>query len=152
MVANIWLALVFLVLALVSYVMSVRGIAGFSMEIGKWLVIIFAVLGVIVVLFGAPGVLAPGVSSPTPAPATINVTGTVLEKHIAYGTTPDYPACQLVVSGLSEPLYISPRGSVAGVEYKYPFWASMVQEGRNYTFVVERVRDGRLVVDFVEEL
>ena len=40
----IGLALVFLILALIAYVLGARGIAGFSMEIAKWLVIIFIVL------------------------------------------------------------------------------------------------------------
>jgi uncharacterized membrane protein YtjA (UPF0391 family) len=48
----IWLAIVFLVLALIAYVLGARGIAGFSMEIAKWLVIIFVILAVITFLFG----------------------------------------------------------------------------------------------------
>ena len=48
----IWLAVVFLVLALIAYVLGARGVAGFSMEIAKWLVIIFVILAVLVVLFG----------------------------------------------------------------------------------------------------
>jgi uncharacterized membrane protein YtjA (UPF0391 family) len=43
----IYLAVVFLVLALVAYVLGARGIAGFSMEIAKWLVIIFVVLAIV---------------------------------------------------------------------------------------------------------
>jgi uncharacterized membrane protein YtjA (UPF0391 family) len=43
----IGLAVTFLVLALIAYVLGARGIAGFSMEIAKWLVIIFVVLAVI---------------------------------------------------------------------------------------------------------
>jgi uncharacterized membrane protein YtjA (UPF0391 family) len=43
----IGLAVVFLILALVAYVLGARGIAGFSMEIAKWLVIIFIVLAII---------------------------------------------------------------------------------------------------------
>ena len=37
----IGLAVVFLILALVAYILGAQGIAGFSMEIAKWLVIIF---------------------------------------------------------------------------------------------------------------
>jgi uncharacterized membrane protein YtjA (UPF0391 family) len=48
----IWLAVVFLVLALIAYVLGARGVAGFSMEIAKWLVIIFVILAVITFLFG----------------------------------------------------------------------------------------------------
>ena len=48
----IWLAVVFLVLALIAYVLGARGIAGFSMEIAKWLVIIFVILAVLVVWIG----------------------------------------------------------------------------------------------------
>jgi uncharacterized membrane protein YtjA (UPF0391 family) len=48
----IWLAIVFLVLALIAYVLGARGVAGFSMEIAKWLVIIFVILAVITFLFG----------------------------------------------------------------------------------------------------
>ena len=43
----IGLAVVFLILALIAYVLGARGIAGFSMEIAKWLVIIFIILAII---------------------------------------------------------------------------------------------------------
>jgi uncharacterized membrane protein YtjA (UPF0391 family) len=43
----IGLAVVFLILALVAYVLGAKGIAGFSMTIAKWLVIIFIVLAII---------------------------------------------------------------------------------------------------------
>lgn len=57
----IWLAVVFLVLALVAYVLGARGVAGFSMEIAKWLVIIFVILAVLVFLFGGTTrVILPG--------------------------------------------------------------------------------------------
>jgi uncharacterized membrane protein YtjA (UPF0391 family) len=48
----IWLAVVFLILALVFYIFGARGIAGFSMEIAKILVIIFIIIAVITFLFG----------------------------------------------------------------------------------------------------
>lgn len=43
----IGLAVVFLVLALIAYVLGARGVAGFSMEIAKWLVIIFIILAIL---------------------------------------------------------------------------------------------------------
>lgn len=43
----IGLAILFLVLALVAAVLGARGIAGLSMDIAKWLVIIFVVLAVV---------------------------------------------------------------------------------------------------------
>ncbi len=41
------LAVLFLVLAVVAAILGAGGIAGVSMQIGKWLVIIFVVLAVI---------------------------------------------------------------------------------------------------------
>ncbi|MFT4949461.1 MAG: uncharacterized membrane protein YtjA (UPF0391 family) [Natronomonas sp.] len=41
------LAILFLVLALVAAVLGARGVAGLSMDIAKWLVIIFVVLAII---------------------------------------------------------------------------------------------------------
>jgi len=46
----IGLAVVFLILALVAGVLGARGIAGLSMDIAKWLVIIFIVLAVVTFL------------------------------------------------------------------------------------------------------
>jgi uncharacterized membrane protein YtjA (UPF0391 family) len=43
----IGLAVVFLVLALIAYILGARGVAGFSMEIAKWLVIIFIILAIL---------------------------------------------------------------------------------------------------------
>jgi uncharacterized membrane protein YtjA (UPF0391 family) len=43
----IGLAVVFLILALVAYVLGARGIAGLSMSIAKWLVILFVILAII---------------------------------------------------------------------------------------------------------
>jgi uncharacterized membrane protein YtjA (UPF0391 family) len=48
----IFLAVAFMVLALIAFVLGARGVAGFSMQIAKWLVIIFVVLAVVVFLFG----------------------------------------------------------------------------------------------------
>jgi uncharacterized membrane protein YtjA (UPF0391 family) len=47
----IGLAVIFLVLALVAFIVGARGIAGFSMEIARWLVIIFIVLAIISFFF-----------------------------------------------------------------------------------------------------
>ena len=47
----IGLAVTFLVLALIAYVLGARGIAGFSMEIARWLVIIFVILAIITFFF-----------------------------------------------------------------------------------------------------
>lgn len=41
------LAILFLILAVVAAVLGARGIAGLSMDIAKWLVIIFVVLAVV---------------------------------------------------------------------------------------------------------
>jgi len=41
------LAVIFLVLALVAAVFGARGVAGLSMDIAKWLVIIFVVLALV---------------------------------------------------------------------------------------------------------
>ena len=43
----IGLAVVFLILAFIAYILGARGIAGFSMNIAKWLVIIFVILAII---------------------------------------------------------------------------------------------------------
>lgn len=43
----IGLAVLFLVLALVAAVLGARGVAGLSMDIAKWLIIIFVVLAII---------------------------------------------------------------------------------------------------------
>jgi uncharacterized membrane protein YtjA (UPF0391 family) len=47
----IGLAVILLVLALVAFILGARGIAGFSMEIAKWLVIIFIILAIITFFF-----------------------------------------------------------------------------------------------------
>lgn len=51
MVGLIGLAVFFLILALIAYILGARGIAGFSMEIAKWLIIIFVILALISILF-----------------------------------------------------------------------------------------------------
>jgi uncharacterized membrane protein YtjA (UPF0391 family) len=47
----IGLAILFLVLALIAGVLGASGVAGLSMDIAKWLVIIFVVLAVVSFLF-----------------------------------------------------------------------------------------------------
>lgn len=46
----IGLAIVFLILALVAFVLGAKGITGLSMTIAKWLVIIFVILAIITYL------------------------------------------------------------------------------------------------------
>ena len=41
------LAVLFLVLALVAYILGAQGIAGFSMDIAKWLIIIFVIIAIV---------------------------------------------------------------------------------------------------------
>ena len=47
----IGLAVLFLVLALVAFILGARGVVGFTMEIAKWFVIIFVVLAIVSFLF-----------------------------------------------------------------------------------------------------
>lgn len=47
----IGLAVVFLIFALIAFVLGAVGIAGFSMEIAKWLVIIFVLLAIVSYIF-----------------------------------------------------------------------------------------------------
>ena len=51
MTGLIGLAVLLLILALVAYILGARGIAGFSMEIARWLVIIFIILAIITFFF-----------------------------------------------------------------------------------------------------
>ncbi len=46
------LGIVFLIITFLAYVVGARGIAGFSMEIAKIIVVIFVVLFVVSLLFG----------------------------------------------------------------------------------------------------
>jgi uncharacterized membrane protein YtjA (UPF0391 family) len=41
------LAVLFLLLALVAYILGARGVAGFSMDIAKWLIIIFVIVAIV---------------------------------------------------------------------------------------------------------
>jgi len=47
----LYLAIVFFVIALILGVLGVRG-AGISMEIAKWLIIVFIILAILSLLFG----------------------------------------------------------------------------------------------------
>ncbi len=47
----LYLAIVFFVIALILGVLGVRG-AGISMDIAKWLIIVFVILSVISLIFG----------------------------------------------------------------------------------------------------
>jgi uncharacterized membrane protein YtjA (UPF0391 family) len=51
MTGLIGLAIFFLILAFIAYILGAQGIAGFSMEIAKWLIIIFVILAIISALF-----------------------------------------------------------------------------------------------------
>jgi len=51
MAGLIGLAIFFLILAFIAYILGARGVAGFSMEIAKWLIIIFVILAIISILF-----------------------------------------------------------------------------------------------------
>lgn len=46
------LAVLFIVLAFVAYVMGEKGFAGFSMDVAKWLIIIFVILAILSAVFG----------------------------------------------------------------------------------------------------
>ncbi len=48
----LYLALVFFVIALILGVLGVRG-AGISMDIAKWLIIVFVILAVLTLIFGS---------------------------------------------------------------------------------------------------
>ncbi|WP_366931329.1 DUF1328 domain-containing protein [Methanolobus sp.] len=43
----IGLAIIFMILAFIAYVLGARGVAGFSMGIAKWLVVIFVILAIV---------------------------------------------------------------------------------------------------------
>ena len=46
------MAIVFLFIALIAYAVGARGIAGFTMEIARILIVVFVVLFVLTLLFG----------------------------------------------------------------------------------------------------
>ncbi len=47
MASLLYLAIVFFILAIVAAALGARGVAGVSMDVAKWLVIIFIVLAII---------------------------------------------------------------------------------------------------------
>jgi len=51
---------VFLFIALVAYIFGARGVAGFSMEIAKILIVVFLILFVVALVFGGIAGLAIG--------------------------------------------------------------------------------------------
>jgi uncharacterized membrane protein YtjA (UPF0391 family) len=53
MVDLLGLAILFLIIAFVAYLLGARGIAGFTMEIAKILIIVFVILFVITLIFGS---------------------------------------------------------------------------------------------------
>jgi uncharacterized membrane protein YtjA (UPF0391 family) len=52
MASLLGLAILFLVIAFIAYVLGARGIAGFSMDIAKILIVLFVILFVITLVFG----------------------------------------------------------------------------------------------------
>ena len=48
----IGLAFLFVIIALVAWALGAGGIAGFSMEIAKWLIIAFVILAIVFFVFG----------------------------------------------------------------------------------------------------
>ena len=51
MVSLIQLAVIFIILALVFFMMGMRGIAGVTMDVAKWLVIIFIAVAIIMLIW-----------------------------------------------------------------------------------------------------
>jgi uncharacterized membrane protein YtjA (UPF0391 family) len=56
MVGLLSIAILFLVIAFIAYVFGARGIAGFSMDIAKIVIVVFLVLFVVTLLFGGGGI------------------------------------------------------------------------------------------------
>ncbi len=52
MVTLLGLAVVFLVIALIAYALGARGIAGFTLEIAKVILVVFLALFLLALLFG----------------------------------------------------------------------------------------------------
>lgn len=49
----LWLGIVFLVIALVAYVLGAKGVAGMSAGVGRTLLFVFLVLAVVMIVAGA---------------------------------------------------------------------------------------------------
>lgn len=47
----LWLAVLFIVLAVIAGVLGASGVAGLTMDIAKWLIIIFVVLAILTFIF-----------------------------------------------------------------------------------------------------
>jgi uncharacterized membrane protein YtjA (UPF0391 family) len=47
------LGIIFLIIAFVAYIFGARGVAGFSMQIAKILIVVFVILFIVSLLFGA---------------------------------------------------------------------------------------------------
>jgi uncharacterized membrane protein YtjA (UPF0391 family) len=56
MVGLLSIAILFLVIAFIAYVFGARGVAGFSMDIAKIVIVVFLVLFVVTLLFGGGGI------------------------------------------------------------------------------------------------
>ena len=52
MASLLGLAVLFLVIALVAYILGAKGVAGFSMDIAKILIVVFLILFVLSLVFG----------------------------------------------------------------------------------------------------
>lgn len=57
MVSLLGLAVLFLIIAIICYALGARGLAGFTMEIAKILIVVFVILFVVTLLFGTVLVL-----------------------------------------------------------------------------------------------
>lgn len=51
MVDLLWLAVVFLIIAVVAYIVGARGLAWFTADIAKFIVLVFVVLFLVTLLF-----------------------------------------------------------------------------------------------------
>ncbi|MBI2654455.1 DUF1328 domain-containing protein [Candidatus Woesearchaeota archaeon] len=51
MVDLIWLAVVFLIISVVAYILGARGLAWFTADIAKFIVIVFIILVIVTLLF-----------------------------------------------------------------------------------------------------
>lgn len=52
MASLLGLAILFLIIAFIAYIFGARGIAGFSMEIAKILIVVFVILFIVTLIFG----------------------------------------------------------------------------------------------------
>jgi uncharacterized membrane protein YfcA len=99
MSALIWLAVFFLVLALVSYILGAKEIAGFNMDIARWLVIIFVILAIIVFLFSPSPARSDPAASATPPIPTANITVIESSNDVYVEIHSDKPVTVLRITG-----------------------------------------------------